>query len=142
MTTRKEKIKKLTLIISLMIICGFLISTYYHKDPTKPNISTTTANSSISPIQTTTLLIINGTKYGTQIAAPISAYNLMTQLQNENKITFQSKNYNGMGEFIEEINGVKNGSKNWMYYVNGVKADIGVSNYKINPGDVVSWKYE
>jgi hypothetical protein len=66
----------------------------------------------------------------------------MTQLQNENKITFQAKNYTGMGEFIEKINGVKNGNKNWIYYVNGVKAEIGVSNYKINPGDVVSWKYE
>ena len=44
---------------------------------------------------------------------------------------------------IEEINKVKNGGeKNWIYYVNGKKAEIGVSNYKIKEGDVVSWKYE
>ena len=48
-----------------------------------------------------------------------------------------------MGKFIETINGVKgNGDQNWIYYVNGQKAQVGVSNYKIKPGDVVSWKYE
>ena len=66
----------------------------------------------------------------------------MTQLQNESKITFKTETYTGMGEFVEEINGVKNGNKNWIYYVNNKKAEIGVSNYKINPGDIVSWKYE
>jgi hypothetical protein len=136
MTTRGEKTKKLILIISLMIICGFLISTYYKTQP-KQNIFPTTA----SPSQTTTFLV-NNTKYETQITSLISVYDFMTQLQNEGKITFQAKNYTGMGEFIEAINGVKNGNKNWIYYVNGQKAEIGVSNYKINPGDVVSWKYE
>ena len=47
-----------------------------------------------------------------------------------------------MGKFIESINDLKNGEKNWIYYVNGEKANIGVSNYKIKSGDVVSWKYE
>lgn len=119
-----------------MIICGFLISTYY-KTPPKQNIIPITTS-----ITKVTTLSVNNIKYETQIANPMSVYNFMTQLQNENKITFQAKNYTGMGEFIEKINGVKNGNKNWIYYVNGVKAEIGVSNYKINPGDVVSWKYE
>ena len=30
----------------------------------------------------------------------------------------------------------------WIYYVNGKEAAVGISNYKINPGDTVSWKYE
>ena len=48
-----------------------------------------------------------------------------------------------MGKFIVAINGVKgNGDKNWIYYVNGKKAQTGVSNYKLKSGDVVSWKYE
>jgi hypothetical protein len=48
-----------------------------------------------------------------------------------------------MGKFIESINGVVgNENDSWIYYVNGVEAKVGVSNYKINPGDVVSWKYE
>jgi hypothetical protein len=59
------------------------------------------------------------------------------------KINFTEKNYTGMGKFIVSINGVKgNGTENWIYYVNGIKANVGVSNYKINKGDIVSWKYE
>jgi len=60
----------------------------------------------------------------------------------EGKIDFKDKTYSGMGKLIEEINGISNGDKYWIYYVNGQKANIGISNYKIKAGDVVSWKYE
>lgn len=87
-------------------------------------------------------LKINETIYETNINQKNTVYGLMTTLQKEAKITFKEKNYTGMGKFIEEINGIKNGEKSWIYYVNDVKANIGISNYKIKPGDVVSWKYE
>ncbi len=67
----------------------------------------------------------------------------MNKLRSEGKIKFTEKNYIGMGKFIETINDIKNnGEKNWIYYVNGKKAQVGVSNYKIKTGDIVSWKYE
>ena len=67
----------------------------------------------------------------------------MAELQKEGKINFKDETYSGMGKFIEEINGVKNnGEQNWIYYVNGKKAEIGISNYEIKAGDTVSWKYE
>ena len=141
MTTRKQKTKKLILIILLLIICSFLIS--YYKTPAKnqplPNLS-------LNPLEKTSeaaILEINGIKYNSKITGPLSVYDFMTQLQDEGKITFEEKNYPGMGKFIEGINGIKNGrKKNWIYYVNGKKAGIGVSNYQINKGDIVSWKYE
>lgn len=72
-----------------------------------------------------------------------TVYDFMNQLRSEGKINFIEKNYTGMGKFIISLNGVKgNGKENWIYYVNGEKAQVGVSNYKINPGDIVSWKYE
>lgn len=72
-----------------------------------------------------------------------SVFDFMGKLQNEGKINFTEKNYIGMGEFIDSINGIQNNSnRSWIYYVNDKKATIGVSNYKLNPGDVVSWKYE
>ncbi|MBP9715545.1 MAG: DUF4430 domain-containing protein [Candidatus Pacebacteria bacterium] len=90
-----------------------------------------------------TILEVNGTKYEGEVNKEISVYDFMNQLRNEGKITFKEKTYSGIGKFIEEINGVKSDGDNyWIYYVNGVEASIGVSNYKINPGDVVSWKYE
>ena len=65
----------------------------------------------------------------------------MQKLQAEGKINFKDKNYSGMGKFVEEINGLKSSqNKYWIYYINGKEANVGISNYKINPGDVVSWK--
>jgi hypothetical protein len=90
-----------------------------------------------------TVLEINGVKYESTVESQESVYDFMAQLQNEGKINFKSKTYTGMGKFIDELNGIRgNGDKYWIYYVNNKKARIGVSNYKINPGDVVSWRYE
>jgi hypothetical protein len=73
----------------------------------------------------------------------MSVYDFMSKLRAEGKINFIEKNYIGIGKFIKSINGVENSnSLVWIYYVNGVEAQIGISNYKINPEDVVSWKYE
>jgi hypothetical protein len=72
-----------------------------------------------------------------------NVYDFMNRLRSEGKITFTEKNYIGMGKFIDSINGVKNNqNQSWIYYVNGVEASVGVSNYKIKVGDIVSWKYE
>lgn len=76
-------------------------------------------------------------------AKETTVYDFMSELQNENKINFTEKNYIGMGKLIDSINGIRsNGEKTWIYYVNYKKAMVGVSNYKLRPGDVVSWKYE
>jgi len=117
----------------------FLNSKESEKQQSAPtNISTPENNVEINKI----ILEVNDKKYENEIKGQISVYDFMSQLQKEGKITFKEKYYSGMGEFIEEINGIKNGDKNWIYYVNGKKAEIGVSNYQIKTGDVVSWKYE
>jgi len=91
----------------------------------------------------TSTLEINGQRYEDNIATGTSVYDFMSKLREEGKINFTEKNYTGIGKFIDSINGVKgNGSENWIYYVNGIEAQVGVSNYKIKPGDVISWKYE
>lgn len=88
-------------------------------------------------------LEINGVPYQTQILEPTSVYDFMNKLKNERKIAFKDKTFIGIGKFIEEIDGIRSdGDRYWIYYVNGKKATIGVSNYEINSGDVVSWKYE
>ena len=89
------------------------------------------------------ILEINGQKYESEIKNSISVYDFMDKLRSEGKISFTEKNYTGIGKFIDTINEVRgNGDKNWIYYVNNKKAQVGVSNYKIKPGDLVSWKYE
>jgi hypothetical protein len=57
--------------------------------------------------------------------------------------TFTDKNYPGMGELIESINGISNTSANdWFVYVNGKESTTGASNIIIHSGDVISWRYE
>jgi len=136
----KTKKQKLTIVIILILICSFLIYSYTKTDNQKikePNI-----NQGEKTIEIATLEI-NGIKYESKILGETSIYDFMYQLKNEGKIDFQEKNYTGMGKFIEEINGIKGDGKNfWIYYVNGQKAEIGVSEYKIKPNDVITWKYE
>ena len=86
---------------------------------------------------------VENIKYETEITADETVYDMMDNLKQAGKINFKEKIYLGMGKFIEEINGIKaNEGKYWIYYVNGKKAQVGVSNYKLKSGDVVSWKYE
>lgn len=89
-------------------------------------------------------VLINGVEYRTAVKPDSSVYDLMNLLKTENKINFSGKNYSGLGFFIEAINGVKNNSagKNWLYYVNGQPAQIGISNYIIKENDIIEWKYE
>ena len=133
----KTKTQKLILIGILLVICLALISIYKTPNTNRQDL----LNKQVLPVENT-ILEINNIKYETEISDQISVYDFMTQLQNEGKINFKDKTYPGMGKFIEEINGVKNGNKYWIYYVNNKKAEIGVSNYKIKSGDVVSWKLE
>jgi hypothetical protein len=90
-----------------------------------------------------TTLIVDQAKITTNIVTGTTVYDFMDRLQKEKKITFTEKTYTGLGKLIESINGVRSDGNNyWIYYVNGQKAKVGVSNYTIKPGDVVSWKYE
>ncbi|MFA6177902.1 MAG: DUF4430 domain-containing protein [Candidatus Paceibacterota bacterium] len=92
---------------------------------------------------TSTPSLINNIELKDTITGEMSVYDFMSKLREEGKINFTEKNYAGIGKFIDSINGIKgNGSENWIYYVNGIEAQVGVSNYKINFGDIVSWKYE
>lgn len=116
-----SKNKILILIIALLIILGFGLF-LPHTSVSKP---------------------VNNLEFVDTIPGEMSVYDFMNKLANDGKISFTEKNYLGMGKFIVSINEVSgNGERNWIYYVNGKKAEIGVSNYKLNQGDVVSWKYE
>lgn len=139
---KNKKTKKIILIIFLVLICLVLIQIY--KTPILEENSYNESENLLveKTITKTATLLINDKKYESVIENKTNIYHFMNQLRNEEKIDFKEKTYSGMGKFINEINGIKNKDKNWIYYVNGKKATIGISNYKINPGDVVSWKYE
>lgn len=91
-------------------------------------------------------LVINGKIYSLLLPENSSAYDLMLFARKAHGISFGGKEYSGLGFFIDEINGVKNNQggnkKFWIYSVNGKKADVGVSQYRVKKGDIISWSYE
>ena len=142
--------KSKTLIFIFLILISIISVFFIFKNKSKIKIIDT-PNSPLPHLPLTkgeekggglVILEINGQKYQSEIIGEVSIADFMDKLKNEGKISFIEKTYVGMGKFIENINGIKNGEKNWIYYVNGQKANIGISNYKINQGDIVSWKYE
>jgi uncharacterized protein YijF (DUF1287 family) len=88
-------------------------------------------------------LEINGAKIESELTESGTIYDFMQKARTDKKIDFKEKIYTSMGAFVEEINNIKNnGEQNWIYYVNNQKANIGISNYKLMPGDIVSWRFE
>lgn len=142
--TKKRKILILLIVVAIVALSIFSIS----KTQPKTTVSLVTSQKTIEKEDTekvvqNAFLKIENKEYSAEIVNGESVYDFMNKLKSEGKINFKDKTYIGMGKFIEEINGVKsNGDKYWIYYVNGEKAKIGVSDYKIKRGDIVSWKYE
>ncbi len=58
-------------------------------------------------------------------------------------ININGENFPGLGFFVQSINGIEQGNGySWIYYINGKKATVGVSSYKLKIGDLIEWKYE
>ncbi len=88
---------------------------------------------------------VNGARYDVSVPKNSSVYSAMNVLERSEIIHFNGKEFSGLGFFVEEINGVKNDYQKgmyWIYYVNGKKANVGISSYIVSYGDVIEWKYE
>lgn len=113
------------------------------------NDSTTTTEQQFSavggPAFVWNHLIIQPSDYKDIIAATSTVYDVMDKLQSQGKFSFKTKEFAGLGYFVEEINGVKQDTKAgkyWIYYINGESAKVGISNYILKPNDIIEWKYE
>lgn len=70
-----------------------------------------------------------------------TVYDAMNSLMAEGKLSFEGKEYPGLGFFITSIGSLESGEgKNLMYYINGKEASLGVSSYVVKEGDIIEWK--
>lgn len=69
-------------------------------------------------------------------------FELLKKADEDKKISFGYKDYGGsLGVFIQSINGVEgSGETYWQYWVNNAYAQVGVSSYRVNPGDIIMFK--
>jgi hypothetical protein len=74
----------------------------------------------------------------------LSVFDLLLKMQAENNIELTYDDYGGdLGTMITAIDGLNNGADNywWKYWVNDDYANMGASNYILNDGDKIEWKY-
>lgn len=89
--------------------------------------------------------IINGRSYPVSFTAYSTVYEVIKNLNDSGQIKVDFKDYNGLGYFVDGIDGIKSDTfraKYWIYYINGAKAQVGISNYELKSGDIITWKYE
>lgn len=137
------KNKKIIIVAAVLVFLTFF-SIFFLTSQTKSKKISSMSNPNPVGLNSgvKTVLEINNVRYEDEITGEMSVYDFMSKLQSERKITFKDKTYVGMGKLIEEINGLKSsGNKYWIYYVNDKEAQVGVLDYKIKQGDIVSWKY-
>ncbi len=94
-------------------------------------------------------ITVDGEKYNLSLSnkQELTVYELMQFLTADSKkpFFFQTKEFAGIGHFVESINGIKNNQKEnqyWIYYINGESANMGISQYKIQPNDKIEWRFE
>ncbi|HEX5797674.1 MAG TPA: DUF4430 domain-containing protein [Candidatus Saccharimonadales bacterium] len=59
------------------------------------------------------------------------------------KYKVETENYEGLGELVTSIEGVKPDKKHfWAFYVNGKQSQVGASTYKTKDNDKITWKLE
>ncbi|MDD5590004.1 MAG: DUF4430 domain-containing protein [Candidatus Portnoybacteria bacterium] len=84
-------------------------------------------------------------KYLAKIDAGSSVFQLMEKLTQETDFRFKAQEFSGLGFFIEEINGTVNdarANKFWLFSVNGISSNTGVSQTKLKEGDEIKWEFK
>lgn len=89
------------------------------------------------------ILAIPQREFNITITEGATVYDMLSLIGQKENINFVFKNFSGLGFYVDSIDGVKSGSgKFWIYYINGKKAETGISNYKLKAGDRVLWQLE
>ncbi|MDP3965243.1 MAG: DUF4430 domain-containing protein [bacterium] len=88
-------------------------------------------------------LSVGGKNYHGTVRVGATVLDAMNELASSGDFKFTSKEFPGMGTFVESING-KAGADGfyWILYVRGTLSQTGASQTIVNPGDNIEWKYE
>jgi hypothetical protein len=82
-------------------------------------------------------------RYPIAVAQGTTALGAMEVAQRETAFDFAGTAYEGLGFFVQEVNGTASTTDHfWIYYINGEEAQVGVSDYIVQEGDVITWLYE
>jgi hypothetical protein len=73
-----------------------------------------------------------------------TVFSLLQKLAKRENFKLEYTLYEGMGVFVEVINGTKNGEggKYWQYWVNNKLGEVAADKKNIKGGDEVEWRFE
>ena len=81
--------------------------------------------------------------YQIKVAPNETVIDAMRSLASTGDLAYTSRDYPGLGTFVDSINGKKNANgMYWILYTNGVTASLGASAIVLKADDVIEWKYE
>ncbi|MBI4065911.1 DUF4430 domain-containing protein [Candidatus Kaiserbacteria bacterium] len=107
-----------------------------------PASQTVSVNSYVATTSRATFKVGDKT-YQTDVAPNENVIGAMRTLSSTADFTYTSREYPGLGVFVDSINGIKNsGGMYWILYTNGVTASLGASATVLKADDVIEWKYE
>ena len=90
-------------------------------------------------------IIDNGNinSYQISLSQNSTVFSLLEELAKRENLKVESKVYEGMGVFVESIDGVKNGTekKYWQYWVNSELPPVAADKKEVKKGDKVEWKF-
>lgn len=80
--------------------------------------------------------------YGATIPENATALVFLKTMSEEKQFTVQTKEYEGLGELVDGING-KTGAANefWLFLINGTAATVGAGSYTVLEGDTIEFKW-
>lgn len=73
-----------------------------------------------------------------------TVFSLLEEFSRKGNFGLATKDYPGMGVFVESISQKKGGDGNrwWQYWVNDKFGEVAADKKQIKPGDKVEWRYE
>lgn len=79
------------------------------------------------------------------VIASSTVDSVMKQASAQYHFTYRTKNYAGLGVFVEQLGTVSSNpavDMYWMYYVNSKLASAGVASVVVRNNDTIMWRYE
>lgn len=133
----KKSYKKIFILIPILLVLFFVFL--------RVNRETIQSQILLNVIDTTSSYSINilagDINVHISFKSGMSLYEVMKEAREKKQIDFKGRNYPGLGFFVTDVGSLhENNNQNLMYYINGQEAEVGISSYLPQDGDIISWE--
>jgi hypothetical protein len=132
--------KRILFILMPAIALAFGATLLIEKTPVVETPATHSASVSVTE---TISLTAGAETYTLPLDMETTVVEVMARLSASQPFTYRTKEFPGLGAFVDEINGKRNADGYyWILRINGKKSDLGISQAVVHPGDAIEWRYE